>query len=246
MSKLKTSSKDLLKSILEPHANLALDLLKMVQSLNTNDSSHRFQIASVIILLAGIDKTLSAAFQLLYLAGVVDWIWMVPNKKLKPPAGFIDCQRGLIAKISRLDELGFDVTSIEGIVDLRNEYVHGTHLYVGYSEDIDELDSAIRLVPSGPVLSYMLSPVMAITQNEIEYFTCQLVEELGSFIDKTPWLEKWNLVSQKVNNLPQNPEPEYSQFLSHPERESEIIEALNIQYLGDGIKKFLGTSIDCS
>ena len=242
MSKLKTSSKDLLKSILEPHANLALDLLKMVQSLNTNDSSHRFQIASVIIFLAGIDKTLSLAFELLYLAGMVDWNWMVPNKKQKPAAGFIECQRGLAAKIAKLNELGVDLTSIKGINELRNEYVHSTCLYVGYSICIDEFDSKFRLVPSGPVLTSMLPPLIAFTQNEIEFYTYQFVELIGSFIDKTDWREIWYLISQKANGLPHNPDPEYSQFLDEPEIELEVLDALNIRYVGDGVKLLCGQS----
>ena len=242
MTELNTSSKDLLMRVLEPHAELALDLLKLVNSLNSNDSTHRFQIASIIIFLAGIDKTLSVAFQLLYLAGVVDWIWMVPNKKQKPPAGIIECHRGLTAKITKLNELGVDLTSIKGIIELRNEYVHSTCLYVGYSICIDEFDSKIQLVPSGPVLTSMLPPLMAFSQNEIEFYTYQFVELIGSFIDKTDWREIWYLISQKANGLPHNPDPEYSQFLDEPEIELEVLDALNIRYVGDGVKLLCGQS----
>lgn len=235
MSDLKTSSKDLLKGILEPHIELALDLLKLVKSRDTNDSTHRFQIASIITFLAGVDKTLSVAFELLYLAGLVEWNWMVPNKKQKPPAGFIECQPGLYTKIWKLKELGVDVTSISGIIDLRNEYIHGTHVYVGYSERIDEFDSKIQLVPSGPVITSILSPIMAFTQNEIEFYTNQLVEVIGSFIDKTDWRREWCKLNLKVKGLPQNPEPEYSQLLRENDRAFEIIEALNIRFVGDGL-----------
>lgn len=234
MSESMPSSKVLLKGVLLPHLKLAEDLMGMVKTFDTSDPTHRYQIASIIIFLAGVDKTLSLAFELLYLTGKVEWNWMVPNKKYKPPAGFIECQRGTISKINKLMELGIDVTYIQEIIDLRNEYIHSSQIYVGYTEGIDEIDSKIQLIPSGPVISFLLSPIMAFQLNEIHYCAEQLVEEIGSFIDKTDWRKEWCLISQKAKELPQNPEPEYSQFLNEPERGFEVLETLNIRFVGDG------------
>jgi len=226
----------LLKGVLEPHTELALALMKMVTSLDSNDSSSRFQIASIIIFLAGIDKTLSLAFDLLYLAGKVSWNWMVPNTRFKPPAGFIECQRGLTTKVMKLKELGIDVTHLQWIIDIRNEYVHSCHIYLGYTEEIDEAEYKIRLNPSGPVISFPLSPMTAFQSKEIHYYSQQLVDAIGSFIDKTEWQNEWFRLAHKAEGLPQNPEPEFTQLLNEPNREFEILDALNMRFVGDGAK----------
>lgn len=236
MSEFKPSSKELLKGVLEPHRELALDLIKMVKSLDTSDSSHRFQIASVTIFLAGIDKTLSLAFELLYLAGKVDWSWMVPNNKSKPPAGFIECQRGLTAKIMKLKELGVDVTQLQGIIDLRNEYVHSCHIYVGYTLGLDEVECKTQLKSSAPVISFPLTPLTAFQPKEIQYYSELLIDEIGSFIDGVEWQRGWFKLTKKIEQLPQNPEPEYTQIVNDPERESEILDALNKRFIGEGAK----------
>jgi len=236
VSQSKPSSKELLKDVLKPHSELALDLMRMVKSLDTGDPSYRFQIASVIILLAGVDKTLSLAFELLYLAGKVDWSWMVPNTRLKPPAGLIECHRGLTGKIIKLKELGVDVTHLQWIIDLRNQYVHSCHIYLGYTLGPDETEREIQLKPSGPIISFPLPPMTVLQPEEIQYYIEQLVDEIGSFLDGVEWQNEWFMLAQKIDHLPQNPEPEYTQIMNEPEKELEIIDALNRRLVGDGAK----------
>jgi len=240
MAKLKPSSKELLKAVLEPHTELALALLKMVMSLDSSDPSSRFQIASIIIFLAGIDKTLSLGFDLLYLAGKVNWKWMILNTKSKPPVGFIECQRGVTSKIMKLKELGVDITYMQEIINLRNEYIHSNHIYVGYTEGIDEVEHKTRLNQSGPIISYPLAPITAFKAEDIYYCAEHLVEEISSFIDKTGWQKEWFRLAAKAKELPKNPEPEYTQFLNEPEKELETLEALNIRFVGDGAKLLQG------
>ena len=59
------ASRHFINSILHPHAELAVDLLRMVGSHSTADPSHRFQIAALIVFLSGVDKVLSLALQLM-------------------------------------------------------------------------------------------------------------------------------------------------------------------------------------
>gem|GEM_PF-1862287 len=235
MSEFKISSKEFLKGVLVPHTELAVDLMNMVKSRATNDPTHRFQIASIIIFLAGIDKTLSLAFGLLYLAGKVDWNWMVPNAQSKPPAGVIECQRGLTAKIMKLKELGVDLTHLQWLIDLRNEYVHNSVIHVGYTIGLDEVDK-IRLNASGPVISCLEPPIVAIQPEEIRHYAQQLIDEVGSFVDKMGWQSEWFRLGQKIEQLPKNPEPEYTQIVSGQQRALEVVETLNKRFVGDGAK----------
>jgi len=50
------SGQSLLNSILDPHTQLACDLLDMVKSRSSDDPTHRFQIAGLMVFLAGVDK----------------------------------------------------------------------------------------------------------------------------------------------------------------------------------------------
>jgi hypothetical protein len=239
VSDIALSSKKLLNDVLKPHTELALDLMKMVKSLNSDDPSHRFQIASIIIFLAGVDKTLSLAFELLYLAGKVDWKWMSPNPISKPPAGFIECTRGLTSKIIKLKYLGVDLTHLQWLADLRNEYVHSCSIYTGYSERIDETEVNIQVKPSGPTISFPLSPMTYIHAQEIQNYANGIVELIGSFVDQTDWYEGWFKIAENVKNLPSNPEPEHTQIMNEPERLFEILSALNDKFVGDGAKLLL-------
>jgi hypothetical protein len=229
----KLSSKYFLKNVLMPHVELAIDLARLVNSRSEDDPSHRFQIASIIIFLAGVDKMFSLAFELLYLAGKVDWNWM---KKPKTPAGYIECQKGLTAKIMKFQELGIDITHLQTIVNLRNEYIHSCSIYIGYTVGLDEIKGEIQLKPSGPSIGYPLPPTTFLPPDRMQQYAESLVDEISSFIDSTEWEKEWFKLMHNVKDLPQNPEPEYTQILdvNEPEKESVILEGLNDKFTGDG------------
>jgi len=239
MSESIPSSRELLKKVLFPHTELAIDLMGMVKSLNASDFTHRYQIASIIIFLSGVDKTLSLAFELLYLAGKVDWKWMISSTKSKPPAGFIECDRGLTSKIIKLKDLGVDITPMQWLIDLRNQYVHSCSLYAGYGICIDEIEGEIQLKPFEPMVSFLLPPMVALRPQEIQSYANEMVDLVGSFIDRTDWQKGWFMIAKKVRQLPKNPEPEYTQIINEPEREFAIINSLNQKFVGDGAKLLL-------
>lgn len=234
MSEHKISSSELLKGVLDPHTMIALDLIGMVRALSTGDPSYRFQVASIIVFLAGVDKALNLALGLLYLAGKVDWNWMVPNTRWKPQAGFIECQRGLTSKIMKLEELGVNVNYLQGIIDLRNEFVHSCNIYMGYRLSMDATGHEIQLKPSGPDISFPLCPMTTFRSDEIRYYADRLVNEIGAFIDSLKWQSKWFTLTQKIKHLPLNPEPEYAQLKEGINNEIEIVDALNQRLVGDG------------
>ena len=239
MSESTPSAKKLLQDVLLPHTELAVELMGMVKTFDSNDPTHRFQIASILIFLAGVDKTLSLAFELLYLTGKVEWKWMSPNPKSKPPAGFIECTRGLTAKIMKLIDLGVDLTHLQWLVNLRNEYVHSCSIYTGYSESIDENEDKILIKPSELTLSFPLSPMTYIHSQEIQNYTNGIVELIGSFVDRTDWNKGWLKIAENAKNLPNNPEPECTQIMNEPERLFEILDALNEKFVGDGAQLLL-------
>ena len=233
------SSKELLRDVLQPHTSLSLDLMGLIKSFDTSDPTYRFEIASVIIFLSGVDKTLSLAFELLYLAGEVGWKWMSPNPRSKPPAGFIECQRGLTAKIVKLKDLGVDITYLQWIINLRNEYVHSCSVYAGYTVGLEENTDKICLEASRPTLCFPLTPMTAIRPERIQSYADQMIDLIGSFIDNTEWQQGWATITQKLTSLPKNPEPEYTQILNEPENEFEILDTLNEKFIGDGARLLL-------
>ena len=52
------ASREFINSILHPHVELAVELLRMVNSLSSGDPTYRFQIAALTVFLAGVDKEL--------------------------------------------------------------------------------------------------------------------------------------------------------------------------------------------
>src|SRR5262245_15087667 len=127
MSRKKSfNSATLLRHVLKPHTALATDLLKLVKRkkvgpfgprVSSDDPAHRFQIAAIIIFLAGVDKALSLTLELLYLAGRVEWDWLTGRGRSNPPPGHIRCYPGFSAKIDKLKQLGLDISTIQWLSD---------------------------------------------------------------------------------------------------------------------------------
>ena len=101
---------NLLSKVMESHLTLAVDLLGMVKKTSTDDPTHRYQIAAVVVFLAGVDKTLGLALLILYLGGHVSWESIGPRgKKVELDPGRLVCWPGLTGKLTRLKALGLDL-----------------------------------------------------------------------------------------------------------------------------------------
>jgi len=140
----------------------------------------------------------------------------------------------LTAKINKLLELGVDVTYLQGIINLRNEYVHSCNIYVGYALGFDESEFTTQLKPFGPIISTLLPPISFFQPEKFQIYSNNLVNAVGTYIDDLGWQNKWQELSKKLERLPKNPEPEYSQIIEDSEKEIETIKMLNIRYIGDG------------
>jgi len=230
------ASRDVIGSILLPHADLAVDLMNMMGSRSTGDPAHRFQIAALIVFLSGVDKALSLALQLMYLADRVEWRWLTRGHKLKP--GVIECRQGLTAKLNKLHSLGLDLTDLQWIVDLRNEYIHTCSIYAGYRVGIGDGDtSQFILRASGPEVSFLREPLTALGPTEIQTYAEHLTERLGKFLDGIKWQVAWALLQEQQSHLPVNPEPEYSQIAdASPEKIYSLTGTLNERYVGEGLR----------
>jgi len=234
------SSKEFLKTSITSHANLAKDLLSMAESDETNNSNNRFQIASIIIFLAGVEKMLNIAFGILFLAGKVSWNWMTKGSRVKPEAGFITCTRGLTSKIYKMKEFGVDITDLLKIIDLRNYFIHNSNIYIGYSHGIDELTMRPHLFPVGPQISYPLSPSTSWNDKYIQYYTNNILEVVSSFIDTTEWKSRWIEISQKLEKLPVF--TIQTKMAGNPGEFGSIedkVYYLNEKYIGDGLVHLL-------
>ena len=73
---------------------------------------------------------------------------MSKGKKDIPPASLV-CERGLVSKIKKLRDLGFNASSLLWLVDLRNAYMHGSNVHLQY---------AVRCVNTDEQHSVILEP----------------------------------------------------------------------------------------
>lgn len=227
-------------SVIRPHAELAVDLLRLVRTKDTRDPTHRFQIAAVIIYLAGIDKALGLALQLLYLAGKIKWEWLRGGRKGE--AGRIVCNPGLTAKLDKLTELGFDLSDLKWLVDLRNQYVHACSIEARYGLAGDFDKGRLVLRPSGPEVNFPGSPLLPLESDLIEQQTESLIKELGEFLDRQGWEARWRAAQARLEQLPENPEPYYSEVVSRVDDLDAvhvILERLNAESIGEGLQHLL-------
>lgn len=232
-----SASREFIDSILHPHVALAVDLLRMVNSRSTDDPTYRSQIAALTVFLAGVDKALSLAFQLMYLADKVEWEWLTGGRKLEP--GVIECHRGLTAKLKKLHALGLDLTELQWIVDLRNAYIHNCGIYAGYRVGVDDRDTPrLILRASGPEISFSSHPLVPFGPVEIQRYAGHLTDYLGKFLDGIKWQAAWSLLAEQLGHLPINPEPEHSQMVDGSAEEIDhLIVCLNERYIGEGLRR---------
>lgn len=230
-------SREFINRVLHPHAELAVDLLRMVRSRSTADPTHRFQIAALIVFLSGVDKALSLAFELIYLADRVEWKWLTRKRNLEP--GVVECYQGLTTKLDKLQSLGLDLTELQWIVDLRNSYIHSCGIYVGYRIEPGSGDKpGFILRASGPDASVSGEPLVALGPTEIQTYSEHLTDHVGRFLDRINWQAAWTSLREQLGQLPLNPEPEYSQVGNASAKEiGSLIAALNERYVGEGLRR---------
>jgi hypothetical protein len=204
-----------------------------------DDPTHRFQIAGLMVFLAGVDKALSLTLELLYLAGDVDWKWMKGHFKVE--SGEVICSRGLSAKIDKLKELGLDLSALKWLVDSRNRYVHECRIYAGYSFVLSEdQNPKFELRPYGPRFDSVLPPIFGLGPKQIAAYASSLTRYLARFLDKSGWKKSWLAISKKIARLPINPDPEYTVFLKNEKDYSleeclELVTSLTSQHIGEGL-----------
>jgi len=142
-----------------------------------------------------------------------------------------------------LSDLGVDLTYLQWIINLRNEYVHSCSLYIGYTVGYDDDTEKIYLEAREPTLSFPLAPIVAVRSERIQYYSDQMIDLIGSFIDHTEWWLVWSKITKKLEGLPKNPDPEYAQIANESkdesENEHEILDTLNQKFIGDGAKLLL-------
>jgi len=231
--------RSILQPILDPSTQLACDLVGMVKSRNSGDPTHRFQIAGLIVFLAGVDKALGLALEILYLTGRVDWKWLAANRSPEP--GFVECGRGLTAKLFKIRELGLDLTALGWLVEIRNWYVHECSIYAGYRVNVEwEEPPRAHLRAIGPEVSTSGIPLAGIDAATIKTYSDDLARLLGSLLDQNDWSTAWRRIQQRLSELPADPEPELTRIgPAGAEVIHEIVTALNARFLGDGLSKIL-------
>lgn len=248
-NKSRVSSARLLLSVLKPHTRLAVDLIRLVKRSKigsrmrvlSDDPTHRFQIAALIVFLSGVDKALSLTLELAYIAGLVEWKWLKGRLKVEP--GEVICAPGISAKIDKLSELGLNLSALKWLVDLRNQYIHECRIYAGYSfvfPDSPGKNYHLELKPHGPRITISQPPLVALGPQELKTYSSSLATHLARFLDKSGWKKAWLEVSKQINNLPINPGPEYTTFIQNEKDCSlddclDFVTSLNTRHIGEGL-----------
>jgi hypothetical protein len=89
---------------MEPFLKLATNNIRKTKRIVDSEVAENYEVLTIIALLTGIEKVLNTTFFLMYISGKIDWKWMKNNRDVEP--GVIQCNRGLSAKLAKLEELG--------------------------------------------------------------------------------------------------------------------------------------------
>jgi hypothetical protein len=235
-------ARDLLAHVMQGHLRLAARILGEMKSWSTGDPTYGFQIASLAVFLAGLDKTLSFACILLHLGGLLDGSWLLARGKSKIRPGYLRCDRGLAAKIKKLTELRALSADLEAWVEARNMYMHEFTGFAGYAIGADEACSTMTLLADGPTFSYSEPPLMPIRQKELEDCAEAILDQLGSFLDSRTNLRETMLAARRyLSTLPRDPKRESAKIMATDDLDAhgEVLDALNAEHVGAQWDKLL-------
>jgi hypothetical protein len=239
----------LLRAVIDPHARLAVRLLERPADETREDSGEGFETAAVIVLLAGVDKVMSVALGLLYLAGRVDWVWMKGRRRRDNPvpSGLVVCGQGFGAKLNRLRDLDCDLTELDWLADLRNRYVHQSSLFAGYRihPDFDGNRLTVRAV--GPQVEAHGAFAVGLRPSDVPRMTDALLEHVGQCVQHHGCEEVLQRVSDRVEHFPHDPEPWTRHITGLADagevaQAGEVLEKLNADAVGEGLSVLLRPS----
>ena len=216
---------------MRPHTAMALELLELDKKRKRHDKRDRLQITAITVFLAGIDKCLSLAVQMLYLAGKIG------KKKLKPidpHPGRIECGLGFTQKVKLLEQFGADLNGLHWLAKARNLYIHNCAISAGYTIG-PRVSRKPHFVFLGntPKVSFSEAPVYAIGKSDLRRWSSEFTDCLGLFLDSQGWRSGWKQLGISVKALPRNPQPEYGLAILHNfDNWKEMLELLNRKYVG--------------
>ena len=231
------SSIMIINAILKPHQDLAADLFALVKSTKSDDPSHRFQIAGITVFMAGIDKVLTVACELACIANMIEWKWLSDrNGKANPANGEIKCDPGFESKINKLCSLKLDIKDLHWMRELRNSYIHGSSINIGYKFYPEPGSMCIK-----PILEIEFSapPLISWSANDLNGYGKDFAKKLEQFLDNTvKWQDAWKDLSNKIDKLPINPTGFDKIIDSNNDNEIHIfLEELNNKYIGNCLEK---------
>lgn len=237
---------ELLRGMIEPHSQLATRLLGLVRHPSTDDPKDEFEVAAVIVFLAGVDKLLSLSLELLYLAGHVEWHWMRGRRResdVLPAKVF--CDPGFATKIAKLHELGCDLTELRWLAEARNTYVHECNIFAGYRIHPDCEGKRLDLRATGPVVESSGPFQLGFRPESIDTMTTALVDRLGAFLTDRHCEEGFRQIAERVAKLSDNPEPWTTRLREtddYLDGASAIMQELNEAVVGKGLAVLLPSS----
>lgn len=240
---------EFLRAVIEPHSQLAARLLGLVRRPSTGDPDNptdEFEVAAVIVFLAGVDKLLALSLELLYLAGHVEWRWMRGRRRETDVLhARVFCDPGFATKISKLHELGCDLTELRWLAEARNAYVHECAIVAGYRIHPDFEGKRLDLRAEGPAVESSGPFQFGFRPDGIDTMTTALVDRLRAFLTDRHCEEGLRQIAERVAQLSDNPEPWTTRLREtddYPDGANAIMEELNAAVVGKGLAGLLPSS----
>jgi len=236
--------KDLLYSIIQPHLEQVSTLLNEYKY-DKEFVKEDVRFIAIIVYLAGIDKLLSFTMIDLWIGGRIKY------KELKRSRNKnwskIYCDRGLLYKINKLKKLEvIQSDNITWLTILRNHYIHGLSIEMGYriyTKYDKSKKRTIELLPFGPSLNVSADFQIDINMETLNHQTESLIDDISNYLRNTPFEKNLKKIKEELRKLPVNPEPYYSEIKGyfdlpeHSNKIDDVIEELNNETMQKIFKK---------
>jgi hypothetical protein len=233
--------KELFNTIKKEHMNIIVELL----SLSDSAEKEAIKTVTLIAFITGIDKILSFAVIFFWIAGKVNLEGLIYKKSRENiEKGNIICDYGLSAKCKILYDLGIKLEDYKWLSDLRNHYVHGHRMNIGYKIDPNFKNKKLSLKPE---LDFGISTGVNVRSGIKEFNSWyeDIINRIIKKLDETDFEKVFKGVKKDVDNLPIDPEPFYSNInnLNNEDTEildksEELLDKLNRNYVGRLLKNY--------
>lgn len=204
-----------------------LDVISSLLEDRDIEQEKDIKTTSVIIFLSGIDKILSISMLFLWMSGKLKVDELVYKNRRELESGSIFCDYGLGAKAKIMEEYGIELKKYKWLSDLRNRYIYGHNLKMGYQAEPDFKKGELNL-KSVFEIHFSDTFNVDVSYEDFDNWFDEIIKEICIELGKMKFEERYEKIKKRIQQLPENPKPFFSR-INNEDASAEIIDEFEIK-----------------